>query len=64
MNLLCFTIWLCFYPVCSAIGKYAIALMYETNDWKYFQSQKSSVIMSIVNFVFYMTVAFGLFINL
>lgn len=64
MNLLCFVIWLCFYPVCSAIGKYAIALMYNVNGWKYFQSQKSSSIGSQVNFAFYLLIAVFLFFNL
>lgn len=64
MNLLCFVIWLTFYPVCSAIGKYAIALMYKTNGWEYFQSQKSSVIGSQINLVFYVTIAISLFFNL
>lgn len=64
MNLLCFVIWLCFYPVCSAVSKYAIASYYAVNKWEYFDSMNSSKFKSLFNFIFYVVVALFLFFNL
>lgn len=64
MNTIAFVIWLCFYPVCSAIADYTITLKYKTNGWPYFMSQKEGVRRNVINLVFYCLIAFYLFIKI
>lgn len=45
-----FVIFICLYPVCTAVMKYLVAARYKLLGWDFFQKRDDSQILSLVDF--------------